>query len=101
MGFLDCLKRLQNVQREKDDIEKQFKRHMGMTMEEYINHHRIEASKRLLSKEQLKDVPIRVIASEIGYTNPSTFISLFTQKEGMPPDVWRESRESEGADQGT
>lgn len=38
-----------------------------MTPEEYINHHRIEASKKVLPEESLKDVPISLIASQIGY----------------------------------
>jgi|GEM_PF-6124049 len=60
-----------------------------MRMKDYINHHRIKMTKKILAEEDLQDVPVSVVASEVGYPKTSTFISIFKEKEGLPPKEWR------------
>ncbi|SHG29590.1 AraC-type DNA-binding protein [Fodinibius roseus] len=66
-----------------------FRLSMGLPPASYITSHRIEAAKRLLSDNQLKDVSISEIGFAVGYERISAFTTLFTKKIGLPPGAWR------------
>jgi AraC-like DNA-binding protein len=89
MNFPDYFKNPKNKGGKEDDLEEEFKKNVGMSMQAYINHHRIEVAKKILAEEDLQDVPVSVVASEVGYPKTSTFISIFKEKEGLPPKEWR------------
>src|SRR5690625_6137250 len=58
----------------------------GYYLLDYIIHHRIEASKRLLDQTE---VSITQIALAVGYTSLSSFCNTFKNKEGYRPSEWR------------
>jgi AraC-like DNA-binding protein len=80
---------------ENDEFAKQFKDALGKTPTDYINHHRIEASKLILSEPECKEIPIAEIANEIGYSDPEEFITLFYIKVGITPAEYRKQQLSE------
>lgn len=92
MKFSDFTKHLLNNDNSGEGFDEEFEHHVGMKPEEFINHHRIEASKLILTNEEFKDISIRTIASKIGYEDVYTYISIFVQKEGMAPSVWRKKQ---------
>lgn len=80
---------------ENDEFAKQFKDAVGKTPTDYVNHHRIEASKLILSEPECKEIPIAEIANEIGYKDPEEFKTLFYLKVGMAPEEYRKQQLSE------
>jgi two-component system response regulator YesN len=64
-----------------------FARQIGTTFVEYISGLRIEAAKRKLAET---DLPMQVIAREVGYTE-QTFRRVFKQIMGQNPTQYRES----------
>lgn len=77
---------------DEDEFTKRFKDAVGKTPVDFINHHRIEASKLILSKPECEDIPIAEIAHEIGYKDPEEFRTLFYLKVGMFPEEYRKQQ---------
>lgn len=68
-----------------------FKKVTGRTLSEEITNTRLEQARRML-----RDTPMRVhqISKQVGYTNPSYFISQFLKKYGMTPIQYRNRKTS-------
>jgi two-component system response regulator YesN len=64
-----------------------FKQETGMTINEYITKVRMEKSKELLTKTNVK---LADICFSIGYTEPSYFSKQFRKYAGMNPSEYRE-----------
>lgn len=64
-----------------------FKKHYGYSPYEYLLLARINKAKHLLKTTEL---PVKVIAQQVGYVNASTFSSAFTTKAGLSPKAFRE-----------
>jgi len=77
---------------EEDDFLKKFKDSVGMSPTEYVNHHRIEASKIILSEPECRQIPIAEIALEVGYKDPEEFNTLFYLKVGLTPEKYRKKQ---------
>jgi len=58
----------------------------GMTPMAYLQHYRIEQSKRLLLQTPW---PVARIAEEVGFRHVSHYSSCFSKKEGLPPTEFR------------
>ena len=54
----------------------------------YINSYRLREAIQLLS-DQTNDAPLKNIGLEVGFSSPSNFYSLFRQKVGVSPSVFR------------
>lgn len=67
-------------------LEKQFKKYIGVTPNEYIILNRIAFAKELL---KYSDIPVSEIAFKIGIDNASHFINLFKIREGITPLSFR------------
>lgn len=80
---------------ENDEFLKQFKAATGRSPTDYVNHHRIECSKQILSEPECREIPISEIAHEIGYSDPEEFITLFYIKVGITPEEYRKQQLSE------
>ena len=63
-----------------------FKDHCGQTVTSHIAARRHEYIKRMLISS---DIPIRTLALQLGYSQPSSFIRNFKHEEGMPPGEFR------------
>lgn len=61
----------------------------GMTFYSYINSYRIDEAMRTLS-DFSNDIPLKVLASSLGYNSLQTFYAAFQGIIGMPPSKYRE-----------
>jgi AraC-like DNA-binding protein len=62
---------------------------MGVTLTDYINKTRLENSKMLLKSS---DLPISVVALNVGYTDANYFVKLFKRMYGVTPSEYRSAR---------
>jgi len=67
-------------------LEKEFKKFIGVSPNEYVITNRISYSKELL---KYSDIPITEIAFKTGIDNASHFINLFKNREGITPLAFR------------
>ncbi len=67
-------------------MAKEFKKHTGTTINEYLIDQRISHAKELL---KYSDLPVSDIAYGCGMNNVSHFINLFKDREGVTPSVFR------------
>ncbi|RHR24454.1 AraC family transcriptional regulator [Clostridium sp. AF19-22AC] len=69
-------------------ILKEFKKYIGVTINEYLITARITYAKELLKYSEL---PVGEIAFECGMNNVTHFINLFKAREGQTPLVYRKA----------
>lgn len=67
-------------------LEKEFKKFIGISPNEYVILNRISLSKELL---KYSDLPVSEIAFKTGIDNVSHFINLFKNREGITPLTFR------------
>ncbi len=67
-------------------VSREFHRHYGMTIGEYIRKRRIEHASELLSNSELS---LAEIASTCGFSDQSHFCALFRKHSGMTPAKFR------------
>jgi len=72
--------------RSKYHIAKEFKKYIGVTLNEYIIVSRISYAKEML---KYSNHPVCDVAREAGIDNVTHFINLFKQREGVTPLVYR------------
>lgn len=72
--------------RSKYHIAKEFKKYIGVTLNEYIIISRISYAKELL---RYSDLSVNEITFEIGMNNVTHFINLFKAREHLTPLVYR------------
>jgi len=82
---LNWLKETCNINRK--NFSARFKACLGRYPKDYITHHRIEASKWLLSRTRAR---ISQIALEVGFSSLSAYANTFKNKTGMRPSEWRQ-----------
>jgi AraC family transcriptional regulator len=64
-----------------------FKATMGTTVHGYVEHVRIERTKRLLSSTR---IPLETLAAEVGYSSGSHMATAFSRSQGMSPSLFRQ-----------
>jgi len=69
-----------------DYLSSLFKKHMGISLTEYTNHLRIEASKTLLGNY---DLSIKEAAYSSGFPDEKYFMKVFKKYEGMTPTEYK------------
>jgi AraC family transcriptional regulator len=69
-------------------VSREFHRHYGMTIGEYIRKRRIEHASELLSNSELS---LAEIASACGFSDQSHFCALFRKHSGLTPAKFRNS----------
>ena len=62
-------------------LKSAFKRLFGYTLFDYYQKHRLELSRMMLQKKK----PVKIVAAELGYSNPSHFSLAFRKEFGIPP----------------
>lgn len=65
---------------------KLFKKETGQNIKEYITLTKVEAAKDMLERA---DIPVGMVALELGYTNFSHFTQVFKKYEGITPSEYR------------
>lgn len=68
-------------------FSRQFKKNCGYAPHEYIILTRLNHAKHLL---KTTDLPVKIIAQNVGYQNVSTFTNAFTNRVGISPSTFRE-----------
>ncbi len=79
-------------------LQKLFKRHMGLSPNEYLIQTRLTRAKQLLRTASL---PISQISMDVGIHNIGHFISLFKQHEGITPSAYRQRWYNTNATEGS
>ena len=64
-------------------------REMKMTFNEWVNAHRIEECKRLISDPNQQDATIQSLMYQAGFNSKSTFHTAFKKSTGMTPTQYR------------
>ncbi|WP_134703198.1 helix-turn-helix domain-containing protein [Ammoniphilus sp. YIM 78166] len=64
-----------------------FKKSMNVPFSVYLSQYRHEMAKKWLMET---DMPVKVIAERLRFTNPQNFIRSFRKWEGVPPGKYRE-----------
>lgn len=72
-------------------LNRQFNKHAGSSVIEYLHRIRLERAKRLLADT---DETIAVVAEMVGYDDPTFFSKLFTREVSCSPGKYRESARS-------
>lgn len=67
-------------------LSRHFRANIGETITDYINRTRLENSKILI---KTSDLPISVVALNVGYTDANYFVKLFKKQFGMTPTEYR------------
>ena len=70
-------------------VSKVFKSEYGIGVVEYVNRLRIDGAKRLL---ETKELTIREIAEQVGFTSDIHFIRIFKKYEHTTPGVYQRQR---------
>jgi AraC-like DNA-binding protein len=65
-------------------MERIFQREVGMTLESWRRQVRLMKAVELL----VEGCPVKKVAAEVGYRQPSAFIELFRQTLGVTPKAW-------------
>lgn len=70
-------------------LKEGFKNIYGKTVFQFLNDHRMDTARNFLDNGKLK---VNEVAYQIGYTNPSHFISAFKKKFGLTPKKYLQSK---------
>ncbi|WP_135549725.1 AraC family transcriptional regulator [Paenibacillus cymbidii] len=65
---------------------REFKKHTGQTPHDYLLTLRLSAAKNLL---KYADLSVHEVAGQVGFDNPSHFITSFKKQEGVTPLAYR------------
>lgn len=63
-----------------------FKRHIGLSLQQYIERERIEHAKRLLTLNRLS---VKEVAAQVGFANQLYFSRRFQKAVGVSPSQYR------------
>jgi len=75
-------------------ISQLFKKEMGVSFVQYLQHFRIKKAKALLRKD--KTLPVQVIGHQVGFENPQHFMKVFKRLVGCTPGAYREGEAEVG-----
>ena len=71
-------------------LRRRFRDATGMALHRFVLSHRVAEARRLLGET---DVPIKSIARRLGYRDVYFFSRQFRQLAGVPPALYRKSRQ--------
>lgn len=74
-------------------------RHLGYrNFADYLNAHRVDDARRLLSDKDRRNMPILTIAMDLGYGSVGPFNRAFKERTGQTPSEYRRKALAESAD---
>ena len=79
----------QNLRLDRTYLYRLFMKHEGISPSEYLLSVRLKAAEKMLENDKL---PIREAALNAGFFNISYFYKRFTEKYGVSPKQYRESK---------
>ena len=62
----------------------------GKSFSSYVNEYRLNEAVELLSDSSITE-PLKSIGAKVGFTSPSNFYTLFRQRVGVSPSVFRDN----------
>jgi AraC-like DNA-binding protein len=77
----------------KNHISETLSQHLGVNFFDFVNSHRADEAKRLLSETELNTLEV---AFEVGFNSRSTFNAAFKKHVGAPPSQYRAEVRSAG-----
>lgn len=77
----------------KNHISETLSQHLGVNFFDFVNSHRADEAKRLLSETELNTLEV---ALEVGFNSRSTFNAAFKKHVGAPPSQYRAEVRSAG-----
>ncbi|MCI3922895.1 response regulator [Paenibacillus sp. TRM 82003] len=69
-------------------ISSLFKSEVGMSFVQYLQEHRMEKAKEIMTRHQT--LPVQIVANQVGYENPQHFMKVFKKVVGCTPGSYRE-----------
>jgi AraC-like DNA-binding protein len=72
-------------------LRRRFKAATGTTLHNYLLQNKVAHARRLLGET---DLPVKTVASRLGYDNVYFFSRQFREIAGVPPGVYRRSRQA-------
>lgn len=74
------------------ELSKFINDHHHMNFSEYINHHRIQTVKKLLSSSEAQKYKLVALAEIVGFNSKSSFNATFKKMTGMTPSEYKKSQ---------
>ncbi len=71
-------------------ISKAINKYSGTNFSSYLNQFRIEEATDILSS---KEIPLKQVSIEVGFSNTTTFYRAFTKEVGCPPSEYKKNIE--------
>ncbi|MNI64766.1 HTH-type transcriptional activator Btr [compost metagenome] len=71
---------------EESELSRQFKRHVGIPLTDYVTKIRMAKAEQLLQDDSLKLTDLALMA---GYSSPSHFVAAFKKYSGVSPKDYR------------
>ena len=68
-------------------VQNHFSKMMGIGLKQYINQKKVEQAQLILLTDE---VPVKTLAYQLGYDDPSYFCRLFKQRVGCTPVQYRQ-----------
>lgn len=75
-----------------NNLSSDFSYFIGEPPKSYLITIRIKTSKLLLVKKRFHNIPIYMLARELGFSGKGAFHHAFTEREGISPGKWRKIR---------
>ena len=72
-------------------LRRRFKSATGTTLHNYLLQTKIAHARRLLGET---DLPLKTVAARLGYDNVYFFSRQFREIAGVPPGIYRRSRQA-------
>lgn len=75
------------------ELSKHINDNYHMNFSEFVNHHRVEAVKKLLSSSEAKKYTLVTLAEIAGFSSKSSFNASFKKITGLTPSEYRKRRQ--------
>ncbi len=65
-----------------------------LSFRDYINYHRVEKAKSMLTAGRMRDTPVIQVGYDVGFNSSSVFYAAFQRFTGLTPLKYRQGRDS-------
>ncbi|MCP4218690.1 MAG: AraC family transcriptional regulator, partial [bacterium] len=71
------------------DVSRVINERLNKNFNDFLNHYRVEETKKLLTDSKNKEIQILDIAFQVGFNSKSSFNSVFKKFTGLSPSQYR------------